>query len=114
MNVTGLREAFFGRGEHEEAAALSGVLLSLEDVRASGQPAYFLDHGEHLLFLDGELYDLHADEGTAQPGSRPLPLPHSILESGVGIEFGWRHSPACACYYCNRQRPGDSGREAVA
>jgi hypothetical protein len=114
MKVTGLREALFNRGEQNEAAARSGVLLSLEDVRASGQPAFFLDHGEHLLFLDGELYDLRAEEGAVQPGSRPLPLPHNILESGVGIEFGWRHSPACACFYCNGQKPGDSDREAVA
>jgi len=90
------------------------VRLSLDQVRESGLPAYFFDHGEQLLFLDGELFELRERESSLKKGSRPKPLPHRILEDGVGIEYGWRHAADCGCPMCwHRERHG-SGQEAVA
>ena len=43
-----------------------------------------------------------------------MPLPHAILENGVGLEYGWRHIADCACPYCHAEAPGLSRRGAVA
>jgi hypothetical protein len=88
-------------------------LLSLDEIRASGLPAYFHDHGEELLFLDGELFDLREAEAAQHAGKEPQPLPREILENGVGIEYGWRHVPDCVCHYC-WQRALEAAGEAVA
>ena len=58
VTTKGLREARRHWGEDGQRAARSRALLSLKEVRASGLPAFFFDHGEHLLYIDGELYDL--------------------------------------------------------
>jgi len=78
----------------------SRARLSIEEVRESGLPAYFFDHGEHLLYLDGELYDLEERDAALRAGSQPRPLPHQILEDGVGVEYGWRHAAGCVCPHC--------------
>ena len=114
MSMQGLREVRRSRGENRERAAHSRALLSLEEVRASGLPAFFFDHGEHLLYMDGELFDLHDRDAAWQAGSRPLPLPRQILESGVGIELGWRHAADCRCRYCGKRAPQETARAAVA
>lgn len=31
---------------------------------------------------------------------RPARMPRSILDSGVGIEYGWRHLAECDCECC--------------
>ncbi len=97
MTITELRDTFScrrGRFGPEDCAPRS---LLLEEVRAAGLPAYFFDHGEQLVYLDGELYDL----AEAPPGKpAPKPLPHAVLESGVGIEYGWHHTGRCACRFC--------------
>ncbi len=99
--------------------ARSRALLSLDEVRASGLPAYFYDYSEELLYLDGQLFDLREVEAAERAGTDPPPLPREILESGVGLEFGWRHVAGCACPYCWRRSlepAGETGQpgEAVA
>ena len=100
---------------HGGAAPHSGTLLSLEEVRSIGLPAYFSDHGERLLYQDGELFDLggQAGSGTADH-HRPKPLPRQILEAGVGIEYGWRHAADCGCPLCWKRARTGGGSEAVA
>ena len=112
--MKGLREARRDWGENGEHAARSRALLSLEEVRASGLPAFFFDYDEHLLYRDGELYDLHDGDTAWQASPRPRPLPRAILEDGVGIEFGWRHQADCPCRYCRKQMPQETSKEAVA
>jgi hypothetical protein len=91
--------------------ARSRALLSLDEVRASGLPAYFYDYSEELLYLDGQLFDLRDAEVAERAGVDPLPLPREILENGVGLEYGWRHVAGCACRHC-RQRSLETAGEA--
>jgi hypothetical protein len=114
VNVTGLREARRSWSELEQCAARSRGLLSLEEVRASDRPAFFFDHGEHLLYVDGQLFDLREADAAWPPDSHPLPLPHAILESGVGIEFGWRHATDCRCSFCAQPAAPAAPTAAVA
>lgn len=81
--------------------SLSSSRLALREVREIGLPAVFLDFGEALLYLDGQLFslrDMRAAKGA--PGVLPAPLPSQVLDCGVGIEFGWRHLGGCACRFC--------------
>lgn len=79
-----------------------------------GLPAFFSEYGEHLLYLNDELYDLHGLGDATRPGPGAPPLPRQILENGVGIEYGWRHTTGCGCPVCNaRATPGDA-RKGVA
>ena len=114
VNIRRLREARRNWSEDGERAARSRTLLTLEEVRASGLPAFFFDYDEHLLYFDGELFDLHDGDAAWRAGSHPLPLPPHILEDGVGIEFGWRHAAECACNYCWKPELHERPREAVA
>lgn len=108
-----LKEA--GRsGGAKTPAARSHTLLTLAEVRASGLPAVFSDHGEHLLFQDGELFELRDGEAGWQADSRPQPLPRRILADGVGIEYGWRHSAGCRCRYCAKPAETDDAGAVVA
>jgi hypothetical protein len=100
--------------------ARSRALLSLDEIRASGLPAYFYDYSEELLYVEGELFDLRDVEAAGRAGVDPLPLPREILENGVGLEYGWRHAAGCACHHCWQrsleaagEAPRQSG-EAVA
>jgi hypothetical protein len=88
--------------------------LSLPEVRESGLPALFLDFGEALLYLDGELFDLDERAAALRAGSRPLPLPAAILAKGVGIEYGWNHARQCACRFCSRGRRPGAKEESAA
>ena len=107
VSTEGLRGVPRSRSEQARPVALSRVRLSLDEVRASGLPAYFSDHGERLLFLDGDLYDRRDRDAALKRGSPPQPLPRQLLESGVGIEYGWRHTADCACPVCwKREQPG--------
>jgi hypothetical protein len=90
------------------------ALLSLDEVRASDLPAYFYDHGEELVYLDGELYDLRDAETAEGAGTDPQPLPREVLESGVGIEYGWRHVADCVCRFCWRRPLEAATDESVA
>ena len=85
-----------------DEAARSRAVLSLDEVRESGRPAFFFDYGEALLFIDGELFDLRHWGVALQFDVDPVPLPRQILEHGVGIEYGWRHAGECDCRACSR------------
>jgi hypothetical protein len=74
--------------------------LSSAEVLALGEPALFDDFGERLLYAHGRLIDLLAARRTSDGELLAPLLPASIIESGVGIEFGWRHSAACSCASC--------------
>jgi hypothetical protein len=108
MTATELREALARRPDLLAKSACSPKVLLLDEVRRAGLPAYFFDDGEKLVFLDGELYDLA--ETRAGTGA-PRPLPREVLESGVGIEYGWHHIEHCACPLC---RSADHATDAVA
>jgi hypothetical protein len=110
MTVAELREALACRPDQFGASSCSPKRLLLKEVREAGLPAYFFDDGEQLVYLDGELYDLA--ELKAAPGSL-RPLPREILESGVGIEYGWRHTRHCRCSLCRAAGRRDA-QESVA
>ena len=97
MTISELRDALACRPGRIGPEDCSSRRLLLEEVREAGLPAYFYDHGEQLVYLDGELYDL-AEAKAGQSGVRPLP--HTVIETGVGIEYGWHHTTHCACRFC--------------
>ena len=109
-----LQDVHAGPGRSEASAARSGTRLSLDEVRESGLPAYFFDHGEHLLYLNDEIFDLEERDASLRANSRPRPLSRQILEDGVGIEFGWRHAAGCVCPHCWRRGHSEGTREDVA
>ena len=74
--------------------------LSALDVVALGEPALFDDFGERLLYAGGQLIDLQAVRRSSDGAHLAPLLPASIIETGVGIEFGWRHAAACHCVAC--------------
>ena len=74
--------------------------LSSADVLALGEPAIFDDFGERLLYADGRLIDLLAVRRSFDGALIAPLLPASIIETGVGIEFGWRHAATCGCASC--------------
>jgi hypothetical protein len=82
---------------HVLSAELSPVNLSLEEVRECGLPAYFYDYGEALVYMNELLFEASDLESLAV---QPEPLPQGVLESGVGIEYGWRHAHPCRCRLC--------------
>ena len=114
MSGKSLADAAMIRGGRVHLADCSDGKLLLEEVRHIGLPAYFFDHGERLLFLDGDIYDLREVGTSARAGTSPMPLPHGILESGVGLEYGWRHAAGCACPHCRGAAPATNRRDAVA
>ncbi len=110
MTIHELREALACRAGGFGVSECSPRRLLLEEVLEAGLPAYFFDHGEQLVYLEGELYDL----SEAKRGHGPLQaLPHSIIENGVGIDYGWHHTGHCACPLCRPSRQVGS-TEAVA
>ena len=84
------------------AAARGKRCLSSAEVLASGEPALFEDFGERLLYADGRLIDLVAARDTHDGALIAPLLPLSIIETGVGLEFGWHHAAACPCAACRR------------
>jgi hypothetical protein len=94
------RAHFWGSKDATRMCGAGGVRLSLDEVREVGRPAFFFDHGEALMYLDGELFDIR-DWGASMPADAlSLPLPREVLLGGVGIEYGWRHMRGCACHLC--------------
>jgi len=87
-----------GRGATRRSAS---PRLSLEDVLSAGLPAVYRDHGEHLLFRDGRIFD------GSSVGTSPVE-PIMVLDRGaeaVGLEFGWRHVAGCSCRFCRNEQP---------
>ena len=83
-------------------AGVSHAVLTLEEVRESGLPAFFVDFGESLLYERGQLFELRDREAWRPEGLSRRPLPAEVLAGGVGIDYGWRHAARCACRYCSR------------
>jgi hypothetical protein len=75
-------------------------VFSFDEVRESGQPAYFFEYGEALVYHGGQIFDLREWEGSLRTGVEPAPLPSVLLETPVGIEYGWCHAQACRCSCC--------------
>ena len=92
----------------------SPVPLSLAEVRESGLPALLLDFGEALLYLEGEIFEVDASWAPSRAGLRAVPLPTSILATGVGIDYGWHHAGHCACRFCSKGGRPDAQEESVA
>lgn len=78
--------------------------LSLSEVRRIGRPALFLDWGETLLFREGALFDLEGALDERALADPPKVLPIQIMETAVGIEYGWRHLAGCDCPSCEHDR----------
>jgi len=92
----------------------SPVALSLVEVRESGLPALFLDFGEALLYLDGEIFEVDASLAPLRVGSHPVPLPAVILATGVGIDYGWHHAGHCTCRFCSKGGRPDAQEASAA
>ena len=107
--MTGVREpTIYPRGAISSATVSRQPRLTLREVRDAGLPAVFTDYGEVLLYLDGNLYSLLDAQVATQHTQLPLPLPSQVLETGVGLEYGWRHLSGCRCRCC-----GNPGQEAA-
>ena len=105
--MKGAQEAGRSGGAARGFAEVSRATLSLDEVRESGLPAFFLDFGEALLYEQGRLFELRPLEGGRSTGLGRVPLPAEILEVGVGIDYGWRHAAQCvsaATVRCRRLR----------
>jgi hypothetical protein len=74
--------------------------FSFDEVRENGHPAYFFEYGEALVYHGGEIFDLREWGGCLHAGVQPAPLPSVLLETPVGIEYGWCHAQACRCSCC--------------
>jgi hypothetical protein len=74
--------------------------LSSAEVLALGESALFDGSGARLLYAHGWLIDLLAARRTPDGELLAPLLPARIIETGVGLEFGWRHSAACGRASC--------------
>jgi hypothetical protein len=83
--------------------------LSLEDVRASGQPATFDAFGDSLVFLDGTVWSVPRLGIPDLPHLAQQPDAYPVTVE-VGIEFGWHHLEGCDCRFCRRCGSGASLR----
>jgi hypothetical protein len=82
--------------------------LSLDDVRQSGQLAFFRVFGENLIYLHGTVYSLPStddNQDVEQLVRHPDAYP---VTSCTGIEFGWYHLEGCDCDLCRRSHSGKS------
>ena len=82
------------------APSASERLLLLSEVRRVGCPAIFLDWGDALPFQEGTLFDIRGTADGDALASPPEELPAEVLESGIGIDHGWRHLAGCDCTLC--------------
>ena len=92
----------------------SPVPLSLAEVRETGLPALFLDFGEALLYLDGEIFEVDASLAPLHAGAHPIPLPAVILATDVGIDYGWHHAGHCECRFCSKGGRPDAQEASAA
>jgi hypothetical protein len=85
-------------------------VLTLEEVRESGLPAFFVDFGESLLYKRGQLFEVRDRDAWRPEVLSRVPLPAEVLATGVGIDSSWRHAARCACRYCSRWTPSEDFR----
>ena len=80
-----------------------GRRLTFEEVLAAGLPAVYRKFGDHLLYMQGRLFDVREPTAPVEvlslssTADEPLPLDRGMT---VGIEYGWHHSARCACGFC--------------
>ena len=83
--------------------ALANRRLTFDEVLAAGQPAVYRKFGDHLLYVQGRLFDVREPAAPVEVGLSPSPQreqPAADRVASVGIEYGWRHSAGCPCDYC--------------
>lgn len=96
------------------AGSRAAPRLSLDEVHQCGLPALFLGYGEVLLYLGEQLFSMRDEAGPFDEHALAPPLPAQILESGLGIEYGWRHLAHCACRFCAQQASLDESQRRAA
>jgi hypothetical protein len=75
--------------------------LAFDEVAASGRPAVFLEFGDSLLYLGGEVFILRDMDPFARPYATPPILEQRALVHAVGFETGWHHCEGCDCDFCS-------------
>jgi len=85
-------------------SAWAGRRLTFDEVVAAGRPAVYRKFGDHLLWVQGRLFDVREPAAPVEVGLAPPSSPHRSAPidraASVGIEYGWRHSADCGCDYC--------------
>jgi hypothetical protein len=86
-------------------SAWAGRRLTFDEVIAAGRPAVYRKFGDHLLYVQGRLFDVSEPAAPVEVGLAPPSSTHRRPPTGrevsVGIEYGWRHSAECGCDYCS-------------
>jgi len=81
--------------------------LSLDDVRKSGQLAFFHAFGDNLVYLHGTVYSVPSQTESSDPEELIRQPDAYAVTAGAGIEFGWYHREGCECEFCRRSRSSD-------
>ena len=82
----------------------AGAPLTLDDVRASGQLAFFHAFGDDLVYLRGTVYCVPSQAESCDPEELVRQPDAYPVTSVAGIEFGWHHLEGCDCELCRRPR----------
>lgn len=94
-------------GALAEMATAGRRRFTFEEVLAAGQPAMYRKFGDHLLFLDGRVFDVGQPSAPIEVGVASRPEEHRPVADralSVGIEYGWHHAADCPCSYCGASR----------
>jgi len=74
--------------------------LTFNEVRTAGLPATYSGFGDHLAFVEGNIYAfprkperMELDEPYRVPGVY-------VISNTVGVEHGWEHLESCDCHLC--------------
>ena len=81
--------------------------LSLDDVRKSGQLAFFHAFGDDLVYLHGTVYCVPSQAESRDPGELVRQPDAYPVTTVAGIEFGWHHLEGCDCDLCHHSRSSD-------
>lgn len=75
---------------------------TLDDVRESGQLAFFNARGDNLIYQDGSVYCVPSPtDGRDLAELVQDPRAYRVT-ARAGIEFGWYHLEGCECEFCRR------------